>query len=259
MGLWTPLHAATVLPSYVLMLGLAILARRWLADKSYETRMLPIKIIAVLLPLLEVGKQVCSVLVGYDRFSLPFHFCSIFLYILPIMAFYRGKYAERIRCAACACMAALLFGMLAAPALIYVEGDIRDFFTDYLAFHTVFFHALVIFALFFVITLDLHRSCGGWKETRFLTLFGLGFVSVAITATYSLDTNFSLFLSPPIQEIRDALDAIKQAIGQVPGQILYVAVLVVLHLLLLACANYLFLLLCLIKERLVRAFRSKRA
>ena len=86
MGLWTPEHAATLLPAVAVMLALAWLLRRKLADKPFETRMIPIKVIAVILLLLEVGKQVVSLCRGYDLYHLPFHFCSLFLFMMPASA-----------------------------------------------------------------------------------------------------------------------------------------------------------------------------
>ena len=66
MGLWTPEHAATLLPAVVVMVVISLLLRKGLKNKSFETRMLPIKVIAELLLLLEVGKQVVSLCRGYD-------------------------------------------------------------------------------------------------------------------------------------------------------------------------------------------------
>ena len=60
MGLWTPEHAATLLPAVVVMIVISLLLRKWLINKSFETRMIPIKVIAVILLLLELGKQIFS-------------------------------------------------------------------------------------------------------------------------------------------------------------------------------------------------------
>ena len=96
MGLWTPEHAATLLPAVVVMIAISLLLRKWLINKSFETRMIPVKVIAVLLLLLELGKQAVSISRGYDLYHLPFHFCSLFLFMMPAMAFYRGKHQEKV-------------------------------------------------------------------------------------------------------------------------------------------------------------------
>jgi acid phosphatase family membrane protein YuiD len=57
MQLWTKEHAVTLIPAIVVMLLLGWLCRKTLGNKSLKIRMIPIQIIAVLLLLLEVGKQ----------------------------------------------------------------------------------------------------------------------------------------------------------------------------------------------------------
>ena len=97
MQLWTKEHAITVLPSLVIGILLTILLRALIGKKSLRVRMLPVQIIAVLLVLLEIGKQAISFKNGYDLYHIPLHFCSIFLFALPAMAFYRGKHENKVR------------------------------------------------------------------------------------------------------------------------------------------------------------------
>ena len=118
MGFWTRAHILTVLPAFAAMLVLALLMRKWLLKKPYETRMIPIKIISIVILLIEVGKQAVSVSCGYDLYHLPLHFCSIFVYVLPLFAFYRGKGQEKIRSVASAAMLSLFIGMLIIPNVI---------------------------------------------------------------------------------------------------------------------------------------------
>ena len=66
MELWTRQHAVTLLPSLAVMLLLAVGLKLWLGKKSFRVRMIPIQIIAVLLVLLEIGKQALSLKQGYD-------------------------------------------------------------------------------------------------------------------------------------------------------------------------------------------------
>ena len=164
MGLWTNEHLITIPITFAIMIAVAIVMRKLLINKSYETRMLPIKIISVILVVIEIGKQICSISRGYDLYHIPLHFCSIFLYVLPLFAFYRGKYRNAIASAAGSTMTALFFGMIVMPAVIYSAERVNTFFTDYLSFHTVFFHNLVMLALFLTISLDLHKPSVDKKE-----------------------------------------------------------------------------------------------
>lgn len=253
MGFWTHEHVISIIPTFILMLVFAIVLRKLLINKSYETRMLPIKLIAVILVIIEILKQVISYRRGYNLFHLPLHFCSIFVYVMPLMAFCRGKHQGRIRTIASAAMQALFVGMLIIPNLIYLGSEIPDFFKDFFSFHTVFFHNLVMLAYFLTITLDLHKPEGSKKETLFVTEFGLGFVAIVATMAHVLDTNFSQFLKASADFIDETVKSMELSLGVTPTHIIYVATLAVLHLILLVVANFLFLLICKIKEGIVSA------
>ena len=87
MELWTPEHTRTLLPAFGAMLAVAFALRLWLRKKPHAVRMIPVQIIAVILILLEIGKQGLSLKQGYDLYCLPFHFCSLFIFTMPAMAF----------------------------------------------------------------------------------------------------------------------------------------------------------------------------
>ena len=91
MELWTVQHIRTVLPALAGMLVLAAVLRLVLRKQSWEIRMIPMKVLAVAIVLLEIGKQVVSAQGEYNLYSIPLHFCSLFIFMLPAFAFYRGK------------------------------------------------------------------------------------------------------------------------------------------------------------------------
>lgn len=257
MGLWTYEHAITIFPTFFIMLIFSILMRRLLINKPYEIRMLPIKIISVIIVVIEIGKQWYSASIGYDLYHIPLHFCSIFVYVLPLMAFYRGKYQENVRSVACSTMTALLLGMFTMPSVIYSAERFANFFTDYLAFHTVFFHNLVILALFLTFSLDLHKPRGNRGEILFITAFGVVFVLIASTMSHVLQTNYSNFLRSTVGIVAELSKTVELAIGELPTTIIYTVTLGVLHVLLIVITNYLFLLSCICKQRLGKACGAK--
>ena len=53
-------------------------------------------VLAVILLLLEVGKQTLSIMRGYSLYHIPLHYCSLFIFMLPVMAFYRGKHMDKV-------------------------------------------------------------------------------------------------------------------------------------------------------------------
>ena len=251
MGLWTFLHAVSVLPTFCLMLIISLLMRKFLIQKPFEIRMLPIKIIAVIMILIEIGKQIYSASIGYNLYHIPLHFCSIFVFILPIFAFYRGKWEDNLRSVACAAMLSLFFGMLVMPNVIYSSSSILSFFGNYLSFHTVFSHNLVIFAFFLTLSLDLHTPTASRAENTFVILFGAAFVIISATMAHVLQTNFSNFLYSTVGFVSDLVEELKLLIGELPVTIIYTATLCFLHVVLLLLTNCLFKLVCLGKEKVV--------
>ena len=98
MELWSSAHVKTLLPALAVMLILSIILRILLRKKDLKIRMIPVQIIAVLLLLLEVGKQAVSFSRGYDLYHIPLHFCSLLLFTLPAMAFYKGEICRSGMC-----------------------------------------------------------------------------------------------------------------------------------------------------------------
>ena len=96
MALWTKTHALSLLPAVAVMLLLTGLLRYYLGRKPLHIRIIPLQVVAVLLFLLEIGKQALSFRNGYDLYHIPLHFCSLFIFMLPLAAFYRGKGQETI-------------------------------------------------------------------------------------------------------------------------------------------------------------------
>ena len=248
MGLWTPEHAATLLPAVVVMVVISLLLRKGLKNKSFETRMLPIKVIAVVLLLLGVGTQAVSLCRGYDLYHLPFHFCSLFLFMMPAMAFYRGKHQENIFTITISLCASCFLLMMIYPALIYSDGNIREFFIDYLDFHTVVFHNLVVFAFILIFALKLPMPAGK-GSVKAISIFMLVFSIVAAVMAQLLQTNYTNMYQCNIPVFEEIRLSVQPVLGYWITQCLYVSILTCLHIL--------FVLMCYGLIKLVR--RRKKA
>ena len=74
MVLWEPEQIQTLLPSMAVMVLLTVGLNLLLGKKSFKIRMIPLQVIAVLLLVLEVGKQAMSFSRGYDLYHIPLHF-----------------------------------------------------------------------------------------------------------------------------------------------------------------------------------------
>lgn len=227
MELWTAQHAKTLLPALAVMLIVAGILRKVL-KKDEKVRMLPIRILSCILILLEIGKQALSLQRGYDLYHLPFHFCSLFLFVLPVMSFYRGKHRHAVFTVATALCASLFLLMLIYPALIYGSWNIENFFLGYFDFHTVAFHNIVMFIFVLMVALDVHTPAPK-GDSKPLVLFTLCFCAVSATMAQILKTNYANYYScniPVLEEVRLMMQGV---IGVWPTQLLYIFIVSALN------------------------------
>lgn len=228
MELWSPMHIKTLLPAMAVMLLISIALRALLGKKDIKIRMIPVQVIAVILLLLEVGKQAVSFSRGYDLYHIPLHFCSLLLVTMPAMAFYNGKYVQQVRAVGTAICGAVFWLTAIYPCLIYSAGNIENFWGDYLDFHTVAFHNLAMLAFMIMVALDLHTPAPK-GEHKLIILFLTAFCAIAAIVSQLLETNYAGFYQcnvGPIEEVRLMLQPI---IGYAPAQLIYVFGLTAVH------------------------------
>lgn len=241
MELWSPEHAKTLLPTVAVMIAIAAILRITLGKKDLKIRMIPFQIVAIILFAIEVGKQILSFRQGYDLYHLPFHFCSLFIFMMPLMAFYKGKHKATITAITSAICMATTFLTLAYPCLIYSAGDITNFFSNYFCFHTVTFHNLVIFGIILIVALDLHTPQP--KETKAVIVFIVCFCVISATMAQLLQTNFNNFYVcniPPLESVRQS---VQNTLGYGVAQILYILIVSVLDILVVFGCYWLYRLL----------------
>ena len=251
MELWSSAHLKTLLPALAVMVILTVILRLCLKDKPLRIRMIPLQIIAVILLLLEIGKQISSFLrpEGYDLYHIPLHFCSLMLVALPAIAFYRGKHQKLISGVACGLTSAVFLLTVIYPVLIYSTWDIENYFNNFFAFHTVTFHNLVLFAFMLMPALQLHTP--GKYEVRISAGFIGIYCIVAGIVSHILKTNYNNLYScniAPLESIRTTMHGL---IGYVPTQILYVIVVTCLDIAFVIGAYYFY--------RLCRKLLGKKA
>jgi len=226
--LWEKEQIQTLLPAIGVMVVLAIILRLTLGKREEKARRIPLQIIAVILLALEVGKQTLSIIKGYDLYHIPLHYCSLFIYVLPVMAFYKGKHRQKVNAIGAGICAALTLLMLIYPGIIYSGGNVRAYFTDFFSFHTVTFHNLAMFAFPVILALELHTPQKG--DLKAVAVFALGFTVVAGTMAQVLKTNFANFYSCNVAPLETVRLNMQEGIGVVPTQIIYVAIVAVLHI-----------------------------
>lgn len=220
MNLWTKEHAMTVLPAFAVMIVVSLILARLLKNKEEKYRMIPVQIIACTLVVLEIIKQAKSIANGYDLYHIPLHFCSLFVYFMPLFAFYKGKFQKQIRAFTTICCAMLFMFMLIYPTMIYSDSNIINFTNTFWDFHTVAFHNLVCFAFILILALRLYDF--DTKHDMKVIIVGYSVYSlIAAIMANVLKTNYNGFYRCGIEPIAQFVDKLVAQIGW-PGQLIYV-------------------------------------
>lgn len=213
---WTKYHAYVVIPTFIISLLAAFFIGRALRNKDDKIKMLPIQIVTIVLLGLEVWKQVRGFIVGYDLYWIPLHFCSLFLYTLPLASFYKGKYKNEARVLASVVGACLFLFMAVYPAIIY-PGEAVPSALNYLLgkggyfgdFHTVVFHSVAVFSFFLFVFLDV---CDYSNKRNLLAVIFFMALYCVIVGPFSqiIKVNFNNFChcnAPFIENVRVKLTA----------------------------------------------------
>lgn len=231
MELWTKEHALQILPTFAVMLILTLILAHFLKDKDEKYRMIPIKIIAVTLVVMEITKQIYNLCDpdGYSLYAIPLHFCSLFDYFLPIFAFYNGKYKHNVRAFTFMCCSMLMVFMIVYPSMIYSASNIRDYFTTYTDFHTVTFHNLVCFAFMLIIALKLY-DYDTKRDMKIIPIWFTIFCVISASMAQILKTNYNSFYDCNIDAIENIRVNLISQIGWW-GQLIFVLCIYVVNIL----------------------------
>lgn len=230
MGLWTKEHFYLIIPSFIVFIIFAVFLGKLLKDKSEKTKYLPLQIITLVLLALEFMKQGYNIKDdGYDLYALPFHYCSLFLYLLPFHSFYKGKYKKITDTVSLVCLASLFLFMLVMPDVVFSASNITGCFDTFSSFHTVVFHLLV--CLYFVLTLSLKLyQFDTKKDLKIVAIFLAIYVIIATILSFSLKVNFHNLYKCNLGMVEDIRLAVMNAIG-IFGHIIYVIILFFLTIL----------------------------
>ena len=237
MGLWTLTHLYQILPTFLILAVVAGVAAIFFNKLNKSIRYIPLQVIAIALLVLEVIKQIEAVDANgvYNLYSLPFHYCSLFLFLLPIHSFYHGKYSRFTDAATFGCLASLMLDMLIMPAGIYSDENIINYFTSFGHFHTVTFHNLVVFYFMLTIAFRLYEF-NTKRDMAVMGVFLAIYVVIAAILSYTLKVNFHNLYQCNIAFVEEFRQSVIQAIG-IFGIILYVCIMFVLTIL-FAYASY---------------------
>lgn len=242
MELWTLEHTKTLPAALAVMVVIALILRITIGKKDIKIRMIPFHVLTCILLVLEVGKQAVSLYRGYDLYHLPFHFCSLFIFAMPAMSFYTGKYKSVVRGITAALCTAVFLLMLIYPNLIYSAANINEFFTDYLSFHTVAFHNIVMLAFLLIPVLELHTP--EYKfEPKAVVWFTVGFCTVSATMAQLLKTNYANYYTCNIPVLEAVRLQVEQVLGEIAAKGLYILIVSLLNIVFVFGSYWLYRLL----------------
>ena len=228
---WTPLHAYTLIPQFIVYAVLAFALSCALKNKDFEMRMLPLKICTALLLILEAAKQITGIVSGYDRYLIPLHFCSLFLYFHPLACFYKGKHRDKFILTAGIVSTCLFLFMAVYPNVVYSDDAIRSMWDyvngrggSFFELHTVLFHGIGTFTFFLFIFQGLARFDTGKDISLVVKTFGIYCLIVGPFAQL-IDTNFNNFVHSNAPFLENIRQGIINSTGAFLGQTVYVLII----------------------------------
>jgi len=192
--------------AYSIILFISSLTYLIFKNKSYKSKRIPIYVISITLLVLEIFKQIKNA-IGYseayfftfiyglkdnfDLFSLPFHFCSFFIFFAFLSFVFRnnkkiGLFFENMTFI---WSSIITFLIILSPELIY-SFNINKLYYDgfqYLG-HNLIFHWLVL--LYFIISFKLKIYNLDLRKIYQVPICVLIYGSVVIPMAYILNENY---------------------------------------------------------------------
>lgn len=199
--IWTNCDKIVLPISLLVILFIAFMLYFFLRKKSKKVKNIPLVIITIVILILEIIKQIKAIREGYDSWTIPLHFCSLFLYIFPLATLTKGEIRKFGIAMSFACSVIMTVMFYIGPASIIGAATTQNIFASFSSFHTFFYHHLVI--LFLVVGLLLNKF-KLTKKSLFHVVVGFVIYSVvAVSFAHILNTNFCNILESNIAFMED--------------------------------------------------------
>ncbi len=189
-----------------------------LKNKSEKLKKTPFFILASLLLVMEIIKQVLSY-PNYSLWSIPLHFCSTFMFWYALAAFTKGKVSEL------GFVVSVLFGFLFL-ALFYfnpstiIGSSAENIFQNFSSFHTFVYHHVIILFTLLSITLKMFKP--KLSQALPVSITYTIYAAIAILFANLLQVNFTNLLHSNIDFMQALLDKF--------GKIVYTAAMYLIGL-----------------------------
>ena len=102
----------------LIIIFISYIIRKTLKNKSERVRNYPLKIVAMVILILEIVKQVENVVTDFDPWAIPLHFCSLFVFFCPLAQFGTKKSKSFMKPVAFICAITMCLAFYTAPQWI---------------------------------------------------------------------------------------------------------------------------------------------
>lgn len=195
---------------------LAIVGGILLKKKDDKTRLLPIKIVWLILIIMEIMK--IYYLIGRDQGfypnRYPIVFCSIAMFTYPIFCFKKNKYSEiALGISTIPMLISVIFVLLTVGnnALIQSNGNF-----SIIHFHSIIYHLLIYAVSLYIIINRLYKF--EFKKSLGVGLFLSGYILMATVLSLYIDGDISFF--GPGFNSSSYLAFLYNSVGYVSGNLL---------------------------------------
>ena len=211
-----------VLPiAFLIMLLFSLLLRVLLLNKGEKIKRIPFLVVTILMVGGEIAKQIRGIIVGYDLWWIPLHFCSTFFLWFSLAEFSKGEIAKRMKSVAFLASFCVVVAIYLSPRSI-IGSACEHILSDFLTAHSFFFHQLIIF--YFLLSLALNRVKIQKKDVLYWTICMSSYFLIALVSAYALDTNYFSIRYFPLEVI----DSFRIVYGQAWYNFIQALVLILL-------------------------------
>ncbi len=138
----------------IIMVILGVSFHFLLRTKSEKIKNAPLTVIAFLLLVLEICKQIYYIFfVEYVTYALPLHFCTLVIFVIIFAQIPSKKIVDFFKPIAFSFSGLVAFMLYISPTSL-IGNSTDNVFLNYYTFHTFTFHHLVV--LYFILTLTLN-------------------------------------------------------------------------------------------------------
>lgn len=232
---WTESQNLVFPIAYGSIILIAILLRFLLKNKSQIVKNIPFAIIATMIVIAEIVKQIVNIEAGYSFWSIPLHFCSTFLVWFSLAGFFKGKTREIGHQVSFVTSFAFLIGFITGPTTIIGDAtnNLTFVWSNFGNLHTFYYHFAVV--LFFALQIALSVPIPTLKNLKNVAIPFFSWMILATIVGNILNVNFSNVLNNNI----GFMDAIRINYGYLPYIMSLFVIFFALCVLILAMGSFL--------------------